>query len=47
MEHGPDVSVDALSEPNELTIKRMVIRDAKVGRLAFISSEGKGVGPYL
>ncbi|HME45208.1 MAG TPA: AsmA-like C-terminal domain-containing protein [Syntrophorhabdales bacterium] len=44
MEHGPDVSVDAVSEPDELTIKRMVIRDAKSDASLFFHLKARELG---
>ena len=44
MEHGPDVSIDAVSEPDELTIKRMVIRDAKSDASLSFHLKGRELG---
>ena len=44
MEHGPDVSVDAVSEPDELTIKRMVIRDTRSDASLSFHLKGRELG---
>ena len=44
MEHGPDVSIDALSEPDELMIKRLVIRDAKSDASLSFHLKGRELG---